>query len=1739
MPNDNNPFEIDMETEDANPFDVVIDDPKKKIVGATTGTGLPTGGEKPVPQTTAKLPSSSESVDALQKQLGKTNPLARINLYKNTLDGVNKRLSDAVTIYTQAKQNNDQATIDKILPQIKLDQVKSQTLQKGIEGQKKLAQIKEPNTYANVLGIGIEHAAGILATGLKAVDESITALQTDALKGIGIDVTGYQKKVEQFKKDQEAKGQPIFEPKSASDFLAKEGLDLIRNSNVRSQEKNVNLPYGGSGWEAIKSGDISKGAEYGSKAFLESLPASATFLNPYTAAATMSGMVGEEIQGAKDEGKDVDATVVLAGTIKAGLELATERMFGAGKATRQLISSLTKEGAEKAVKEATEKMVKESLFKKLGKNYSEEVVGEIANQIGDNAVDIYVNGKHDVKLTDGLGEAGWTALFGAGVQGTGSVTIKHVLDNKSIAKAEELKQKSSAIMDESLHQESETAAKVLEDKAHVLSEESDKIIESQNHIGDNASPETVAKITETNTAIEELDAALQASPSEESAAILTEQKDILEKQHEKLLKQATKEADANIKEEKNPVKVEQQTENSSTDLPDTNTARITEGDIVEGGNIKEEASNEKPITDNVLSESNGGQSKETSTANTGAGIPETTTSEPAKMDTGAKDDAADTKGDNSGTSTGEQPTQEPLVSKGTDAEIEKRMSYLEDAGIKFDSKERKEFNALEKEMEKRERASVFNVPLNEAKSALNALSKKEKEMPNGYGAFIEKRDISESKQVIERYSEENRKELSDKDLMNDFKNALMGNPDTWYADGLKLRESAKEAADRGITFDNLLNTAKAVFTKDGYDDETAESVVLGMLKPIFKNSKTEIITDKPKLKEGEITPEEKSNLETIAAKTGDNFRVVQNIYNKYGDGKPLSEITAEDFRQAEEKRNVEKQEKLNGLNEDLLGAKTDSDKTAIQEKIDKLSGKFTGVKHEETAKLREEFGIPEREISVKKQKQLEDDAQAKLGDGYNVEKLIRKLEKGVLPTDVEQEIMKSYIGGLADKVAKNPTDANIAEARRAIEASDKIGGTEVARSLAARRGIKQRDESLLSYFMEDIEANEGADLTAQQKKNVEKEFADISEARKKYEDKIAELERENNRLQAEKEINVSRSKPRNKGVKKSHEEYVAERKKIVDDIKLKLRKARAETNSAIIPYVKELVIIAPDVAKMIDSYVREGIVKFDEVISGIHDTLQEDVPDITKDDVVALVAGKYNQKPKPRNEITKQIFDLKQEAKLIGKLQELESGEEPTIEKKKVERNKEIASLQKQIKEHDLTKLTNYKKQVLRNIEKLEEELKQTTIEKAPARVVPKLDSEALQLKDRYIKLKQEREIRIIKQQYANRTKFQKLKDQAIRIGNIPRTVMSSMDFSAPLRQALVATVSHPTVAAKAFVEMFKHAVSQKAFDRWFLDVQEDPRYAVAKESGLFIADPHDPKLTAQEEAFMGNLVEKVPVIGSLLIKGSERAYVTYLNKMRWDLFNNFTEELEAQGKTVHNSPAEYKGFADYVNNATGRGKLLASLEEGAPLLSAVFFAPRLIASRLNFLNPAFYAKLPKAVRIQAIKDVSITIGVGLTVLALASLGGAEVEDDPRSTDFGKIKVGNTRWDIWGGYQQYIRLMAQLITGQTKSSTTGRMSTLDGKGAFGRTRANVIGSFFRGKLAPIPAMSWDFIDGRTVTGEQVSIPMELERMLPLIYSDVKDAYDEQGAKALITTGIPATFGIGVSTYTPRNDKYKK
>lgn len=831
-------------------------------------------------------------------------------------------------------------------------------------------------------------------------------------------------------------------------------------------------------------------------------------------------------------------------------------------------------------------------------------------------------------------------------------------------------------------------------------------------------------------------------------------------------------------------------------------------------------------------------------------------------------------------------------------------------------------------------------------------------------------------------------------------------------------------------------------------------------------------------------------------------------------------------------------------------------KPPTTEEVDAMElDRTTSLEHAATEQKRAELGLPERTArEIKTDVALNEQADQAIKDGYNVKGLINRINAGHLPTDIEHMILTKYAAGLESKLKtldpkSKEFDETFKEINRTYKAAEK-GGSELGAAFRARQNRVFQEDELGEMLVREAEVNQVEDLTEEQRAKVVDEFNAIKKAKEEWEKKYNELVEEQRRKDAKAEVDKVRKAS---GQKKSKEDYAKEREKLKESIKEKWNKASNDgTLTAVpIPYAKQLANVAPDVAKLMRSYVEEGVTELADVITNIHNDLKGYGLDVTELDVRDIIAGVYNEK-RTRNEIAASLRDLRDEAKLIKQLEDLENRVQPTNEKAKIERNKKITDLRAKIKalkqedidaerevkrqEREANKkspeqvvLDRIKTRTQKEIAELEEKLSKGDYAKEAKKEPIQLDKEALELKDKLIKLKQEREVRLIQQEYANRTGWQKKKDLAIELLNVPRTVMASADLSAPLRQGIIPTISNPKLAGKAFVEMLKQAVSQKRFDRWFYDLRNSPIYTVMDEAGLYIADPHDPKLSEKEERFMNNIAEKIPVVGKV-IKGSERAYVSYLNKMRADLFIQGVQAFEADGKTMKNSPELYKSLAGWINNATGRGKMAEPLEKAAPILNTAFFSPRLMAARINTLNLAYYAKMPKEVRMMALKDMGKFIGFGMSMLALAALSGADVELDPKSTDFGKIKIGDTRYDIWGGFQQYVVEIYQLISGKTKSATTGQIRELSSRVFPYKTIADDALSFIRGKLAPVPATIWNLAEGKKVTGDRTNIFKELEGFAyPLMIKDAKEAFERDGVVGALATGVPATFGIGVQT----------
>jgi hypothetical protein len=293
------------------------------------------------------------------------------------------------------------------------------------------------------------------------------------------------------------------------------------------------------------------------------------------------------------------------------------------------------------------------------------------------------------------------------------------------------------------------------------------------------------------------------------------------------------------------------------------------------------------------------------------------------------------------------------------------------------------------------------------------------------------------------------------------------------------------------------------------------------------------------------------------------------------------------------------------------------------------------------------------------------------------------------------------------------------------------------------------------------------------------------------------------------------------------------------------------------------------------------------------------------------------------------------------------------------------------------------------------------------------------------------------------------------------------------------------------------------------------------------------------------------------------------LNNLRADVFESLIKDGKILADVEKNLPMA-RALADFVNTATGRGSL-GRLEKSASILNTGLFAPRLIASRVKMLNPHYYIMAPPQVRKEALKSLFAVAAFGNTVLQLASMAGAEVENDPASSDFGKAKIGNVRIDPWGGFQQYIIAANRLIrpsfakipgmeggtdsgiapldlaTGyagaggwRTKSSTTGKeYDLLNPQGPYGQTPADVAGRFARGKMNPVLGFAWSMATGnKEMSGQPMNFktmnPMEnavTQRFIPIFMQDVYQLAKED--PALLPLAIPAGLGMGIQAYEGR------
>lgn len=397
----------------------------------------------------------------------------------------------------------------------------------------------------------------------------------------------------------------------------------------------------------------------------------------------------------------------------------------------------------------------------------------------------------------------------------------------------------------------------------------------------------------------------------------------------------------------------------------------------------------------------------------------------------------------------------------------------------------------------------------------------------------------------------------------------------------------------------------------------------------------------------------------------------------------------------------------------------------------------------------------------------------------------------------------------------------------------------------------------------------------------------------------------------------------------------------------------------------------------------------------------------------------------------------------------------------------------------------------------------------------------------------------------------------AANILSIPKSALTSvLHFSAPFVQGwgMLSTGSF----WKGTGEMFKYFMSEDNYKNAQADISGHPDFDLAKSSGLGITSI-DAKLSDREEAIQSNLLQKA---GSWVaekthtpdfLRASSRAFTGFLNYVRFNRFEDILTAARLKGEDVSKGSKNAKDIASVVNNFTGRGSL-GRANQLTPELNSAFFSPRKMIATAQMFNPVEYFKLSSTARMAALRQLSGSLIITGSILGLARLSGASVDWTPYSSNFGKIKIGNTSFDMTGGNAAWVRLLAQIVSGKIKSST-GATTNLGGiiqkRTASGKmantpftanTRSDQALSYLRSHLAPVAGIIADWMAGnKNAIGQPTSVKGETENALtPLVLQEFINLYknDPKNTMAMIPA-LSSIFGVSMQSTAPVVPKPKK
>jgi hypothetical protein len=384
------------------------------------------------------------------------------------------------------------------------------------------------------------------------------------------------------------------------------------------------------------------------------------------------------------------------------------------------------------------------------------------------------------------------------------------------------------------------------------------------------------------------------------------------------------------------------------------------------------------------------------------------------------------------------------------------------------------------------------------------------------------------------------------------------------------------------------------------------------------------------------------------------------------------------------------------------------------------------------------------------------------------------------------------------------------------------------------------------------------------------------------------------------------------------------------------------------------------------------------------------------------------------------------------------------------------------------------------------------------------------------------------------------------------KSILSSMDNSFFGRQGIKMLYTNPDIWTKNFVKSWgdiakevggidKNKSAMESLSRG-INAMEAIRADVYSRPNAINGKYDKMKLDigTTEEAFPSSFPEKIPLLGRLY-NASQSAFTGGAYRMRADYADRLISKAEEFGVNMKDA-SQAESIGKLVNSMTGRGSIGKLNVIGGEVNTAIF-SIKFLKSNLDTLSGhragfAFAEGPARAfARRQAAYNLAKVIAGTSAVLFTANqLWPGSVNFDPRSSDFGKIRIGKHTFDVTGGMGSITTLAARITPtihkgkwGFWYQSKSGKWTDLT-KGDFGQQDAlDVIDNFWQGKLSPIAGVARDVWRGEDFNGNKPtpeSVATGLVTPIPL-----QNAQQLREPDMGVALGLMILDGLGFSVNT--------